>query len=100
MSGVAFQVRIDEETHRRWRVKAAELGYPSLSHLVRAAVELHGVLTTVASSSDTTVQLTPMRESVSTVGASSSGRPCAKSALHKKGTRCGYCRATPTKDGE
>lgn len=39
VSDVAFQVRLDSETHRRWRVKAAELGYSSLAELVRGAVE-------------------------------------------------------------
>lgn len=87
MADVAFQVRLDEETHRRWRVKAAELGYPSLAHLVRASVEAH---TTEPAGRDLAEMARGM-ESVRDIDPAE----CPKKVGHRKGVYCKHCGVTP-----
>lgn len=92
VSDVAFQVRLDSETHRRWRVKAAELGYSSLAELVRAAVENH--LTPVSRITG----IDPTGVSINSSGELAvEGRvttaPCPK--RHVAGVYCKYCGVTP-----
>jgi len=87
MTDVAFQVRLDADTHRRWRVKAAELGYSSLADLVRASVESHSTepagrdLAEVARGMMTPRDIDPAE--------------CPKKVGHRKGVFCKHCGATP-----
>lgn len=91
MADVAFQVRLDAETHRRWRVKAAELGYSSLAELVRAGVEAFPYGGTPAqqnaSISASFVAPPPPRDIDSA--------ECPKKVGHRKGVYCKHCGATP-----